>query len=97
MSTKNKSQLARIFIAYARKHKCIISPKLGYLHFVKNYLECGCCPCRPDRKNCPCPEATKEIATEGHCTCGLFYRDLEAFLATEPTLNIKEVKIGDKS
>ncbi len=92
----DKTRLARVIVRLANSQHWIINPKLGYLHFVKNFMDLHCCACAPARKSCPCPEARSEVMETGKCKCGLFYRDLDAFLATEPTLNVKENTVGNK-
>lgn len=63
---------ALIFARYADKKGFVINP-IGIDLFVKDFLEMRCCVCRPERKNCPCPEAEEEVKMHGHCACKLFW------------------------
>ncbi len=80
---KSKPRQIRDILVYAQKNNLAVNPRAGYSYFVSNIMDCGSCPCRPERRSCPCPESHDEIKTDGHCTCGLFYKDFRAFLENE--------------
>ena len=83
-----KSALIRDILAFAREHNVVINPRVGYSYFVDGFRDNGHCPCRPDRLDCPCRESPEEILRNGHCACGLFYRDLATFLKKDSAVRI---------
>ena len=97
-----KSRLAASMVDFAIRNSFTINPRIGYSYFVDNVRLLGNCACAPERKRCPCPEAKKEVRLEGTCKCGLFWRDLQTFLALDPASprkrlpKHKEVKHGNQ-
>lgn len=75
-------------VAFAKRHSLVVNPKIGFTYFVDNLAVLGNCACAPERKTCPCPEAKDEVAKEGRCKCGLFWRDFDAFLALDQGIQI---------
>ena len=97
MAPGNKTRIAKAIVAFAKANAMVIHPAIGYDYFVKNLLLLGNCACAPERKSCPCPEARGEVAEKGKCVCGLFWRDLDCFLAYDPTDPGKSITQGASS
>lgn len=70
-----KAQIVKLE-AFRKKHNLFIHPrreaKGGFSYIARIYLMVGHCPCKPDRKKCPCKEALLEIQANGYCECRLF-------------------------
>ena len=77
----SKKQAAGI-INFAIQHHCVINP-IGYGRFAESFNLVAACPCDQSRKSCPCPQAPGEIQQDGHCTCQLFWKDYETYLAAK--------------
>jgi len=74
------NHVVKKLIEFALVHHFIITP-VGYNYCAASFAEHRCCPCAPERKDCPCEEAENEILTLGKCKCQLFWRDYETYLA----------------
>lgn len=63
-------------VSFIQKHDLYVHPRRlskGGLPYMANlFLSVRHCPCKPDRKKCPCKEALQEIKTKGFCECRLF-------------------------
>lgn len=66
-------------IDFAISNKCVIHP-LGMSYYIEGFNEFKHCVCDPKRSFCPCSEAPKEIAENGHCLCHLFWRSYEDYI-----------------
>jgi len=75
---KQANRMRHNFCDFAQKYGFVISPA-GYDYYIESFLMFNCCPCDPDRKNCPCSEAIEEVTQKGHCLCRLFWRSYEDY------------------
>lgn len=91
MSKLSKSQLAKAIVRFAQKNSFVINPAIGYDYFVKNWMILGACACAPERKHCPCPESVNEVPEKGRCKCGLYWKNLDCWLAYDPTKPDKNI------
>ena len=94
MGVRTKRAISQAIVAYAKKNSLVIHPGIGYGYFVDNLLLLGNCACAPERKGCPCPEAKEEVATDGKCKCGLYWKDLDAYTAWDPEKPTKRIMKG---
>ena len=94
MSPGNKARIAKAIVAFAKANSMVIHPAIGYGYFVENLVLLGACACAPERKSCPCPESKREVLEDGKCKCGLYWKDLDAFIAWDPTNPGKKITQG---
>ncbi len=80
-----RRKATKIIVAIAKINGMTIHPAIGYDYFVGNLLLLGHCACVPGREHCPCPESVYEVAEEGKCKCGLYWKDLETWMNYDPT------------
>lgn len=91
----NKTRIAKAIVAFAKANSLVIHPAIGYSYFVDNLVLLGNCACAPERKSCPCPESKREVLEEGKCKCGLYWKDLDYWLAYDPTNPSKRITQGE--
>lgn len=61
---------------FMQGNKACIDPRRPLDHFLSWCAHLGGrCPCDSSRNKCPCKQAVHEIQDQGHCICGLFYRE----------------------
>jgi len=88
---RTKTQVARAIVLFAKKNSFLIHPAIGYDYFVQNWLLLNACACAPERKHCPCPESIMEVSEKGRCKCGLYWKNLDCWLASDPTQPNKDI------
>lgn len=77
--TVRRNKIYRAILDFARDHKLLIHPGVGYAYYVESFLKSNACVCDPHRLECPCKEAPEEVARDGWCKCRLFWRDFDTF------------------
>lgn len=75
----NEEQIYQNLKEFKEKHGYLLHPKCGegkmsLEAWAKLIASIQCCPCDPDRPNCPCDKAEDEIKKQGFCKCRMFYR-----------------------
>jgi len=73
--TKSAAEVAADITELARLHGLHIQPGKTPESWAEVVVKVRGCPCEPERLNCPCEEALKDIEQEGTCRCNLFAND----------------------
>lgn len=84
MTTKVKeaNKIRRRLLNYALRNGYVLNPGRSMEHYVEIILKFDRCPCDPNRKRCPCPQAAKEVEVEGHCRCSLYWKSYRHYMKT---------------
>lgn len=60
-------------LRFEKRHNLKHNPIRNLYFLAQRVVKLGHCPCKPERKRCPCGQALKEIDKMGHCLCWEFF------------------------